>query len=716
MFINNTTPLLKFKKTSKLPVILQSEVAECGITCLAMISQYYGSNWCVPSLREQFPLTLKGSTFEDLVQCSREIGLIPRPLRLDLEELKDLTPPCILHWKMNHFVVLKKTTKTGIIIHDPLFGQKHISYLEANKHFTGVALEFQLSNKYKKKEKKPPFKINQLWTELGGVKKSFISIIFLSFFIQLLAVIAPFYTQIVIDQIITSNDKSFLNVIAMIFCLLMLVQALVSALRLSILAIASNQLSIQIGANLFHHLLKLPVSFFQKRHLGDVMSRFNSLEAIREHLTSTAVEVLVDGVMALTVLVMMYYYNAQLAAIVTLSVIIYALVRVLFYRPTKEATDETLVNEAHKDSIFMETSRAIQAIKMYGKEARRESDWQNAFANSLNSNFKVEKIKIKYTLTNQVIFGTENILIIYLGALAIMSGELTVGMLTAFIAYKSQFSQKANSFIDKVMELKLLRVHLDRIADIALCPLEKIDQKAPLLDLHGDIELKNISYSYGRNEDLVLQNLNLTINHGESIAIIGASGVGKSTLLKILAGLEKPSSGSVLIDGTDGTNQGVKMYNGKLGIVMQDDQLLSGTIADNITFFDTKRDSEHMEYCAKVAAIHKDIQNMPMQYHSLVGDMGSTLSGGQKQRLILARALYFKPKVLILDEATSHLDLTLERFINKGIKKLNITRIVVAHRPESILSAEKIYHLKGGTLTQISKQEYSKELEKNGRQ
>ena len=411
--------------------------------------------------------------------------------------------------------------------------------------------------------------------------------------------------------------------------------------------------------------------------------------------------------MVIATLFMMWYYSTDLTVVVLVALMIYALIRWSLYLPVKNATKEQLIHTATKDSSFMETARALQAVKMFHREGKRESLWHNAFAKSLNAGITLGRLNISFVAANQLLFGAENILVIYLGAGIILNGDFTVGMLTAFIAYKTQFTQKASGLVDKVLELRLIRVHLNRVADIALAKKELSDNVIIRTDveINGDIELQNIAFKFSENEPLILININLKINAGESVAIIGKSGCGKSTLLKIIAGLITPLEGQILVDGQPSVNMGVKRYHGQMGAVMQNDSLLSGSISENISFFSENWDFKRVEESSKRAALHTDVMLMPMKYNTLIGDMGNTLSGGQQQRLLLARALYQEPKVLLLDEATSHLDISLERFVNKGIKRMKITRVFVAHRPETVSTADRVLSLENGLLTELNNEE-----------
>jgi ATP-binding cassette subfamily B protein RaxB len=344
----------------------------------------------------------------------------------------------------------------------------------------------------------------------------------------------------------------------------------------------------------------------------------------------------------------------------------------------------------------------MQSIKIFACEDQRTATWQNLVVDQFNASIRTQRLAILYQALNGLLFGIENVAIIWLGALLVLEtaqgGGFSVGMLFAFVAYKTQFVQRIASLIEKGVELRMLGLHTERVGDIALTPAEPRDELLPIgaTWVGGDIEVKGLAFRYTDSDPMIFQDLNLHIGQGESVAIVGPSGCGKTTLIKLMLGLLQPTEGSIEIGGIPLARLGLSRYRGAVASVMQDDQLFAGSIAENICFFDPQPDYGRIENSARLAAIHDDIVTMPMQYNTLVGDMGTVLSGGQKQRILLARALYRQPKILFLDEATSHLDVARERCVNEAIRSLDLTRIIVAHRSETIISADRVLMLPGG--------------------
>ena len=694
--MKNPLGLLKFSSFNRLPVILQTEVAECGLACLAMIATYHGHEIDLISLRRRYPVSLRGITLHQIIQTAEKMSYACRPLRLEIEEMDQLQAPCILHWDMNHFVVLKKVTKSGIVIHDPAQGERTFRFNEVSKHFTGVALELIPTSEFKIKKEVQKVPFDAFWHKVVGLKRSMLQVFLLSVVLQAFALISPFYNQLVVDQAIVSHDMSFLKILAVGFLLVMLIQLFVTGLRSLLVLSLGSMLSIQMATNLFRHLIRLPLPFFEKRHIGDIVSRFGSLGQIEKLLTTSLVQAIVDGMMAISTLIMLFVYSSMLAIVVMVAVALYGLIRFAWYRPLKQLTEENIVASSKENSNFIETIRAIQSIKIYGKESDRGVLWQNRYADTINTGIKQAKLGIIYSSINSLLFGIENIAVIYLCAQMITSGSgtagFTIGMMFAFISYKQQFTSKAIALIETVVELKMLGLHLERLGDIVL---EKIEVEpyvfhSTFKDITGKIELKKVCFSYAESEPAVVNKVSFNIEPGEIVALVGPSGCGKTTLMKVMMGLFKATSGEILIDGMALDKLGIANFRNQVAAVMQDDQLLSGSISDNICFFDAQSDMAKIESCAKMAMIHQDIINMPMGYNSLIGEIGASLSGGQKQRVLLARALYRSPKILFLDEATSHLDVAMEHGVNQSIQHLKMTRIIIAHRPDTIRSAQRV--------------------------
>ena len=687
--------LLDFGGRSRLPSILQTEAAECGLACLAMIASYHGHRIDLNTLRRRYPVSLKGVTLRGLIQVADQMHLACRPVRFELHDIRLLTLPAVVHWDMNHFVVLKAITSKGVIVHDPASGSRMYLFAEASRHLTGVALELSPTEGFAPKNEKARLPLRAFWGHLSGMGAPLTQIFVLSVILELLVVAAPFYMQLTVDEVIARGDASLMLTLALGFGLLTAINVATFALRSHIALVVQNAVHFHMGARLFHHLIRLPLSFFEKRHIGDVLSRFQSLEPIRNVLAEGLILATIDGIMASATLTMIFVYSVRLGLVVLTALLLYLILRLATYRKFRNLNEASIRALALENSNFIESARAIQSIKLFNRETDRESQWFNLHADTVNASIRRGRATIQFGTMNRAIFGFENIVTVYLAAMLVLSNELTIGMIFAFMAYKMNFTDKAATLVEKALDFRLLDLHLERISDIALSPLEQGHDRPVVytMPIRGAIELRNVCFRYAETERFVLENVNLKVKAESFVTIMGPSGGGKTTLLKIMLGLLEPTSGDVLVDGIPLQTIGVRVYREQVAAVMQEDHLLSGSIADNICFFDSTFDHERMVACAQTAGLHEEILAMPMGYNSLIGDMGSSLSGGQKQRLLLARALYKRPKILFLDEGTAHLDVDKEREINERLRELSITRISVAHRPQMMSGADAVLRI-----------------------
>ena len=691
---------LRFGWSKRLPVFLQTEAAECGLASIGMVACFHGHRVDLAALRRRFTVSLKGSTLAFLMQVAGRLHLAPRPLRLELEELGQLRAPCILHWDLNHFVVLKSTDARGAVVHDPAFGVRRLTLAQVSKHFTGIALELTPTSEFKPVDDRRRVRLRDLLGPVTGLRRSLAQVFVLALALQAIAVVAPFYMQWAVDGAVVSADRDLLTVLGLGFLLLTLIQVALAAVRSWVVVYLSTTLNLQWLANVFSHLLRLPVSYFEKRHLGDVVSRFGAVTTIQRTLTSSFVEALIDGVMASVTLGMMFIYSATLTAVAIAAVSLYAVLRWAFYDPLKRATEEHIVHTAKQQSHFLETVRGVQSIKLFGRQEERRSRWLNLVVDAVNQDLVAQKLGLGFRSANGLVFGAERIAIVWLGALLVLDSAFSIGMLFAFMSYKDQFSARVAGLIDKAIDLRMLNLQGERLADIVLTPPERESTNAAPETIDASLEVRELSFRYSDMEPFVLLNCSFVVEPGESVAVVGASGGGKTTLVKLMLGLLAPTDGKIFAGGLDIQKLGIDRYRKLVGTVMQDDQLFAGSIADNICFFDPSPDQDAIEHFARLAAVHEDIAAMPMAYNTLIGDMGAALSGGQKQRILLARALYKRPRILFLDEATSALDVQKERAVNDAIRSLKLTRIIIAHRPETIASAERVIVLQAGKVAQ----------------
>ena len=689
-------------RAHRVPLVLQTEAAECGLACLAMVAGAHGLDCDLPTLRQRFSLSLKGVNLLDLVRMAEELRLHARALRAEIDDLAQLALPCILHWDLNHFVVLVGVRRGVATIHDPAHGVRQLKLEQVSRHFTGIVLELQPAADFVARVERRHVSLRQLLGRVTGLRRSLAQIFALALALEVFVLLSPFLLQWVVDDVLVSADRDLLVTLGVGFGLLVLLQAATAAIRSWAVLVLSATLNLQWLANVFAHLLRLPVEWFEKRHIGDIWSRFFAVQQIQKTLTTSFIEAVLDGALVVLTLAMMLVYSLRLSAVALAAVGAYALLRWAFFRPLRNATEEALVHEAKQSSHFLESLRGVQAIKQFNAQADRQSRFTSLVVDTMNAGIAGRKLELLFTSLHRLLFGLERVAVVWIGALLVLDQRFSVGMLFAFLAYKEQFATRVSALIDKVVDLKMLRLQGERLADIVLTAPEQTEASGlgRRLPEMPAIELRDLRFRYSDGEPEVLAGVSLRIEPGESVAIVGPSGCGKTTLLKLILGIHAPTGGELLVGGMPLAQVGLQAWRGAVGVVMQDEPLFSGSIAENISFFDLRPDLDWVMHCARVASVHDDIDAMPMGYHTLIGDMGSSLSGGQRQRILLARALYRRPRILLLDEATSALDVDGERLVNQAVRQLALTRIIVAHRPETIASASRVIALQAGRVAQ----------------
>ena len=694
---------LEFGWGSRTPVILQVEAAECGLACLAMIMGHYGNQIDLATLRRRYSVSVKGVSLRDLVTTADKVGLSTRAVRLDMDDLQNLRLPCVLHWSMNHFVVLTKVTPNKVVIHDPAVGKRTLSMGEVSREFTGIALEAVPNESFQKQDDRETLRLRDLFRHVAGLRPALMVLFALSLGLEVIALIMPMISQVVIDEVIVTADHELMITIAFGLALLLLLQMLIGSVRQWAVLILGTRVGLEWNTSLFDHLSRLPLDYFSKRHVGDVLSRFNALGTIQKTITTDMVQTLMDGLMAIGMAVMLFIYGGWLGMIAMIATGLDIMLRLITYRVYREASEEQIVIDARQQSHFIETLRGMASVKLLGLRERRRTTWLNLIVDSINIRLRLQRYDLIYGRLGDLIFGADRLIMMVLGANAVMRGDMSVGMLVAFLSYKDQFAGRIGSLISSGFQLRMLNVQTDRLSDIVMTDPEPSAKGIIPIPLRSDgvqqaanLSCLNISARYGTQDPWIFKDISVEIPAGSSVAIVGPSGCGKTTLLKTMMGLMHLDEGEIRLDGADIAALTLEGYRDRIAGVLQDDGLFSGSIADNISGFAENQDEEWLQECASRAAILEDIMRMPMGFETLVGDMGSGLSGGQKQRVILARALYRRPEILFLDEATSHLDELTEHKVAEALRNMNITRVMVAHRPATIAHADTVYVFQPG--------------------
>ena len=701
-----------WRRLSRLPVILQDEVAECGLACLAMVSSYFGRRIDLATLRNQLGVLPEGTNLKQLMAQAGRLGISTQAVKAELHGLKNLYAPCILHWGMNHFVVLRKAGRKHLTIHDPRVGLVKVSYAEAAEQFTGYALEFQPNTAFEVKDERRVPTLRSLMGRTRGLGSALAQIFCLALLLELVGLISPAIMQWLVDNGLSSGDRTLILSIVAGMGLLMLTSLVIGLLRSWMVMYLSISVGFQWSSRILTHLLHLPVDYFERRHMGDVMSRFGSVGAIQQTVTTGVIEGVLDGLLASATLIMIWLYSPALALTAIVALAALTALQFATFSMQKRIGNESLVADAKVSSNFLESIRGIRSLKLANRMDTRRSTWQRLSVDAINVKVRGQWLGMMIGAAGTLISGIQRLLAIYLAALLIGEGQFTVGMLFAYLSYQDQFMGRSGALVGLYFQFKMLRLHFERLADIVLTKPEQLphfvsdqDERKEGAEPEGvsmvqrlpdgpcAVEFDNVSFKYSEFGRPIIENLSFSSAGTRCTVITGRTGAGKTTLFKMLLGIYQPTRGQIRINGVDLAQLPVDVLREEIACVLQDDALFAGSVRENIAFFDPQIDQQRVEECARIACVHDDIQRMLMGYQTLVGDMGSTLSAGQKQRILIARALYRQPRVLLLDEATSDLDVATEEAVNRNLDALNLHRIYIAHRPQTIAFGEKVVGL-----------------------
>lgn len=705
----------------RLPLIRQTESAECGLACLAMMASWHGLQTDLLTLRERFSISTQGMTLQRLIECAAGIRLSSRAVRLEPEDLKSLSLPCILHWNMNHFVVLHKVRGSRLVIHDPDKGKVTLSLTEVGKHFTGVALELMPASDFTVRDERKKIRLRQLTGKTPGLLAAMSRIIVFALALEILTLGSPLLNQLVIDEVLVAADRSLLSVIIIALLLLSLTQMLLSlACQWASITLSVN-FNMQWTARVFHHLVRLPLAWFDARSKGSINARFEAVDMIQQALTTQVLEGILDVLLAVTALCMMLLYSPEMTLIAVLAAIIYGVMRALWYPSLRQSAEDAWDAGARESGHFLETLNGILSLRINGVTAYREAAWLNLNVTRRNTQLRQSRLLMCYDIVHTLTGSVVSAVVLWKGAGEVLNGTFTVGMLVAYLSYQMRFSSSISSLTDKFFAWRMLDVYNERLADIVLTPTEghqqqpdKEDNNTSVIpfefrgttaeDTCPPLSMEHIVFSHKGGNKPILRGVSMTLYPGEVVAITGKSGCGKSTLVKLILGIHIPDEGTIRTFGIPQMHPDYFQVRRSIGTVLQDDHLFRGSIADNIIFFSEDRNQERMIQCARLALIDIDVMAMPMGYQTLIGETGGGLSGGQKQRILLARALYKKPGFLLLDEATSHLDVESEIQISQTLRQLGLPVLLIAHRPETIASADRVLYLADGYLTDLKLQ------------
>jgi len=534
---------------AKTPVILQTEMTECGLACLAMVSRYHGHDVDLNSLREKYLLSMRGTSLKQIIKIAGTLTLSPRALKVDLDQLHKLALPAILHWDLNHFVVLTQVRKDRVEIIDPGIGRRTLALSKVSDHFTGIALELTPAADFKPVTDRIRPKLSDLWSSLVGAKRAVAQVFVLSLALLGTLLIAPFLFQLIVDAVLPSpgqpgGDRGLLIALAVGFGGLAVMRAVVEAARGYTIVTFGAQLSKQMVGNIFRHLVRLPVRYFERRHVGDIISRMNSTQPIQEALSQSVVSVLIDGVMAALMLVIMLLFSPLLALIVIGTTALLVLATLFIYPRLRATQEEAIYARALENSHVIESIRASTTVKLFGREAEREASWANLFTDFINADVGHQRWQVAQTFAQTLLIGLQVVAVV-VAAAWMMTGEgsgFTVGMLVAFLIYRQYFSDAVVQLVTKGNEFRLLSLHLDRLADIVhAAPDGDAGGYAPLGKIEGRVTLDGVTFAYSPEDPVVITDMSLDIaqlRSADDANVVNAAGDKLGEIEDVLVGAD----------------------------------------------------------------------------------------------------------------------------------------------------------------------------------
>ena len=675
------------------PVVLQQESAECGLACLAMVAAYYGNRTRLDTLRNLHGLSGRGATFRDLLLTAKQLQLTARPLRLAISELRHLRLPAVLHWRMDHFVVLVRGGRRRYLIHDPATGRRKVDRTEFDECFTGVALELAPDQGFRKHSDRKTLS----FADFAGSFRHLYRYLGLMFCLllstQVLALAPPIATQILIDELVLGQDREWLYRALGGLTLLMLVGVMLDGLRRWISLFTGTNLAVDSSVSVLNHLFRLPATFITRRHAGDLMSKLESLTPIRQALTDDVINSIVHSGVLLTTLSIMFLYSTWLTAVSLAGFALSAIVMAMTLPASRRFQEQAIIHTASQNSSLLESLRACDVVQALGLEHLRLTQWQNHFSDATNARVREGRLSIVQKTGTGIVGVFEQVLFLGIGIAGVLDQHLTLGVLFAFMSLRGRFGSAALGLAEAAQNFFLLKVHTSRLSDIVLAETTPANPPGAIQStIKGSLKAERLSFCYAA-DTWIVQDFCCDIAAGVNVVITGPSGCGKTTLLKLLAGHLPANSGQIYVDNMEMALWNRDALRRQTSSVLQNDVVFQGTVTENISAFETVPDLVRLREAAIIAEIWPDIQGLPMKLQTQISDMGKNLSGGQVQRLVLARALYRKPVILFLDEATSHLDVVTERRVLQNINDLGITVVSVAHRPDAIDRAEQIISL-----------------------
>ena len=696
-------------RRGRVPVILQMTTIECGAACLAMLLSYYGRKTRLSECRDWLGTGRDGISAYEIAEAGQAMGLDLEGYAVAAEDIADVPLPAIAFWDDNHFVVIEQVTPHFIRLVDPALGRIQVTQPEFAHTFSGVVLAGGPKADFVPRDYIDTANwriyLRRMW-HTSGTQRLLLQIIIASISLQLLGLLLPLATKWLIDDILPGRLTDILGLFGLGLLLLMGTQFLISYVRERWLIFLQARFDSQIMFDFFRHVLTLPVDFFLKRTSGDMLQRLGSNMTIREAFTSNTLSTVLDGTLVLTYLLILLFWSPLFALLALVLGLVQVGVLLMTAPQMRFLTERVLVNESKSHSYLLEALAGIVTLKSAGAEDRAYHHWFHLFEEHLQGLIQQSQLGAKINTILQTLRLFTPVLLLWLGVILVLQGRLTLGTMLALNSLALAFLTPLTSLVQNGQQLQYVGAHLERVMDVMETPPEQVKGEKPdALPFRGRIAVHNLSFHYDPHSPLVLDDISFTAEPGQKIAIVGATGSGKSTLALLLLGLYRPTCGDIFYDEVPLAAMDWRTMRQQWGVVLQQANLFHGSIRENITLNDHTIPLEQIEAAATLAAIHDEIQQMPMAYETLVAEAGGGLSGGQRQRILLARALLRQPRLLLLDEATSHLDGATEHQVVAHLRQLDCTQLVIAHRLSTIVDATMILVLHEGRLVERGRHE-----------
>ncbi len=693
------------KVSRRYPFCAQQSASDCGAACLVMIGRYWGKKFSVSRLRDIANVDRNGSSLKGLASAAESIGFTSRPVKASLDKLAIANLPAIVHWSGKHYIVVYQITKDRVIVCDPALGQLSLSHDQFKQDWTNYTLLLQPTALLKDApEVSTPF-----WQFFELVKPHSIvlfEVFIASVLIQVFGLVTPLFTQLILDRVVVQQSNLTLTAVGLGLLIFGWFQVAMTGLRQYLLDHTANRVDLSLIVGFINHTFRLPLGFFESRFVGDIIARVQENRKIQRFLTGEALSIVLDLLTVFVYLGLMFWYSWKMALLILVIVppfVILALVATPFL---KRISREIFAAHAEETGYLIQSLTGISTVKSMAVEHSVQWNWEDFFGKAIQKNFSGQVIGNRLQVFSATIETTARTALLWFGASLVIRNELTIGQLVAFNMLLGNVISPFQRLIVLWSDLQEVIIAIERINDVIDTDLEEDLQGANCLSLppiRGEIEFAQVTFRYHPESDRnALENLSFTVQPGQTVALVGRSGSGKTTISKLLLGLYLPTAGKIYIDGYDLENISLRSLRSQVGVVDQDTFLFGGTIRENISISQPHADLESIIAAAQQAGAHEFIKEFPLAYETQIGEGGGLLSGGQRQRLAIARALLGNPPLLILDEATSSLDAESERIIQNNLNQIlhNRTTLVIAHRLSTVRNADLILVLDRGIIVE----------------